>query len=88
MKRYRRRSREDDLITAAELACFAYCPEQWRLQYGLGLKPGNRAEMDAGTQHHEQKAVAEQIAGGSIELGRFLAVLAAVVFLLLLWRWL
>ena len=25
-----------DLISAQEIACFAYCPEQWRLQYGLG----------------------------------------------------
>ena len=88
MRRYRRRTRKDDYITAAELACFAYCPEQWRLEYGLGLSPANRAGMDAGTRHHERKAVAERIAGGSITLGRFLAVLAAMVLLLLLWWWL
>jgi hypothetical protein len=88
MKRYRRRSREADLITATELACFAYCAEQWRLQHGLGLAAGNRPALDAGTHHHEQKAAAEQIAGVSIELGRFVAVLAAVVLLLLLWWWL
>jgi hypothetical protein len=45
----------------------------------------NRAVLDAGTRHHERKAVAERVAGGSIMLGRFLAVLAAVVLLLLLW---
>jgi hypothetical protein len=78
----------DDVVTAAELACFAYCPEQWRLQYGLRLKPGNRAEMHAGTRHHERKAVAEQVAGGSIGLGRLLVGVALVVLLLLLWRWL
>jgi hypothetical protein len=88
MRHYRRRRRGDDFITAAELACFAYCPEQWRLEYGLGLPPANRAALDAGTRHHERKAMAERIAGGSIMLGRFLAVLAAVVLLLLLWRWL
>jgi hypothetical protein len=44
--------------------------------------------LDAGAHHHEQKAVAEQIAGGSIELGRFLAILAALLLLLLLWWWL
>jgi hypothetical protein len=88
MKRYRRRQRETDLITATELASFAYCPEQWRLQYGQGLLPANGAVMHAGTRHHEQTAVAEQIAGGSIELGRFVAVLAAVVLLVLLWWWL
>ena len=76
-----------ELVTASEIAAFVYCPEQWRLEHGLGLKPGNRAAMDAGTRHHERKAVAERIAGGSITLGWFLAVLAAVVLLLLLWWW-
>jgi hypothetical protein len=80
--------RGGDLVTAAEIACWAYCPEQWRLQYGQGLPPANRASIDAGTQHHEQQAAAELVAGGSITLGRFLAVVAAVVLLLLLWRWL
>jgi hypothetical protein len=61
MRHYRRRRREDDFITAAELACFAYCPEQWRLEYGLGLPPANRAALDAGTRHHEWKAVAERV---------------------------
>jgi hypothetical protein len=88
MRRYRRRRRGGAFITAAELACFAYCPEQWRLEYGLGLPPANRAALDAGTRRHERKAVAERVAGGSIMLGRFLAALAAVVLLLLLWWWL
>jgi hypothetical protein len=84
MQRYRRRRREDDFITATEIACWAYCPEQWRLQYGLELLPANRAALDAGTVHHEQQAVAERVAGGSIGLGRALVV-AALVLLVLLW---
>ena len=47
-------------IDKAELrvqsVCF-FCPEQWRLEYGLGLEPGNRAALDAGDRHHAQKAV-------------------------------
>ncbi len=74
-----------DLVTASEIAAFVYCPEQWRLQYGQGLRVANQAELDAGTRHHEQKAVVEQVAGGSIALGRILAVLAVVVLLLVLW---
>jgi PD-(D/E)XK nuclease superfamily len=76
------------MISASEIAAFAYCPEQWRLQYGMGLEPEYRAALDAGTRHHARKAVAEQLAGGAITLGRILAVLAALVLLLLLWRWL
>jgi hypothetical protein len=39
-------------------------------------------------QSRPVKAVAERVAGGSITLGRFLAVLAVVALLLLLWWWL
>jgi hypothetical protein len=80
--------RGDDVITATEIACWVYCPEQWRLQYGQGLEPANRKELAAGDRHHAHKAVAERVAGGTITLGRFLAAVAAVVLLLLLWRWL
>ena len=46
------------LISAAEIACFTYCPEQWRLQYGMELEPENRAALEAGTREHGRKAVA------------------------------
>ena len=88
MRQRRRRQRPDDLIAAAEIACFAYCPEQWRFEYGLGLEPENWQALAAGDRHHARKAVAERIAGGSITLGRFLIVLAALLLLLLLWWWL
>jgi hypothetical protein len=82
------RKQDFDLISAAEISCWAYCPEQWRLQYGLGREPENQGALDAGNRHHARKAVAERIAGGSITLGRILAALAAVTLLLLLWGWL
>src|SRR5262245_60971991 len=31
-----------ELVTASEVAAFVYCPEEWRLEYGLGLEPENR----------------------------------------------
>ena len=52
----KRKPSRQDLITAAEISCFAYCAEQWRLEYGLGLLPANRAAMDAGTQHHDRNS--------------------------------
>src|SRR3954447_21556177 len=42
------------LITAAVIACWAYCPEQWRLQYGLGLQPANRKGLATGDRHHAE----------------------------------
>jgi len=83
-KRRARREGGSALVSAAEIACFAYCPEQWRLQYGLGLDPANRAALAAGNRHHWWKAMAERIAGGSIGIGRALVV-AAVLLLVLLW---
>ena len=85
MGRYRRRKNNaTELVTATEIAAFVYCPEAWRLQYGLELKPGNQAALDAGGRHHARKAVAEWLAGGSIALGRWVAVLA-ILTLLVLW---
>ncbi len=74
-----------DLISAQEIACFAYCPEQYRLQYCLGLEPENRQALAAGNRHHARKAAAERIAGGWIVLGRILAALALLALFLLLW---
>jgi hypothetical protein len=62
------------LISASEIACYAYCPEQYRLQYGLELLPANRAALDAGTRHHWWKAIAERIAGVAIGIGRALSL--------------
>ncbi len=85
--RRRRGQRPGDLITATEVASFCYCPEQWRLEYGLGLTAANRAERDAGTRHHTVLAVAERVAGWCLWLGRAL-ILAALAALLIwvLWR--
>lgn len=70
------------LVTASEIACYAYCPEQWRLQYGLGLAAENQAALDAGSRHHARKAVAERIAGWAIGLGRLIVLTGLVVLLL------
>ena len=84
--RRKRRASPAGLVTAAEIASWTYCPAAWRLEYGLWLEPANRAALDAGTRHHERKAVAERIAAGSIGLGRTL-IAVALVALLLLWWW-
>ena len=78
----------EQMVTAHEIACFAYCPEQWRLQYGLKLPPANRLEMRAGTRHHARKAAVERVAEPAIGLGWWLIVLALAVLLGLwmLWR--
>ena len=80
-----KRQGSDGMISATEIASWAYCPEAWRLQYGLGLKLGNQQALAAGTRHHRTKSLAERIAGWSIALGR--AVIVMVAMLLILWFW-
>jgi hypothetical protein len=72
----------DDLVSA-EIGDFVFCPEAWRLEYGMGLEPENRKSLAAGRRHHARKAVAERLAGGAVGLGWRLVVLA--VLALLLW---
>jgi hypothetical protein len=86
-KRRERWKGADRLISATEIACRAYDPEEWRKQYLLGVKPTNRAVLDAGTRHHDRKAAAERVAGGSIGLGQLLVAVAAVVLLILWMVW-
>lgn len=71
------------MVSAQEVACFAYCPEQWRLQYGEGLLPTNGAARSAGTRHHARIAAAERVASALIVAGS--AVALAAVATLLLW---
>jgi hypothetical protein len=74
-----------ELVAATEIAAYVYCPEQWRLQYGLGIEPRNRKALKAGTRHHVRKAMMERIAGGAIVAGG-LIVIAAVLLLWSVWR--
>lgn len=75
-------------VSASEVACFAYCPEQWRLEHGLNLDASNAAERQAGTRHHARKADQERLAGSMLRLAKLLAtlLLAGVAYLLFLAR--
>lgn len=82
-----KRNQSEPLISASEIACFAYCPEQWRLEYGLRLPPGNRKARQAGTRFHRRLSSAERRAGALASGGRLLGILALCwLALWLLWR--
>lgn len=73
-------------VSASEVASFAYCPEQWRLEHGLKLDASNEAERRAGTRHHARKAGRERLAGGMFALAQILAVALILGLILLIWR--
>lgn len=83
----KRADRPASAISASEVASWEFCPEAWRLEYGLNLKSGNARERAAGERHHTVKSLVERVAGGSIALGRVLIVLAALVAAFLVFRW-
>jgi hypothetical protein len=69
-------------ISATEIACWAYCQEQWRLEHGLGLLLANQAALDHGTRHHARTTMAERFAGKLIVIGQVLMLLAVVALVL------
>lgn len=73
-----------DVVTAHEIGAFVFCAEQWRLEYGLGLEPANRAELKSGSRHHARKATAERTAGRLLWVGQRVVV-AAWIALFVLW---
>ncbi|WP_165074781.1 hypothetical protein [Paludisphaera rhizosphaerae] len=76
-------NRPDDLVSASEIASWAWCPESWRLGK-LGAEPSNRAEMVRGETLHADKADVEQSSRSALAFGRLLlfwaVLLAAAAF--------
>ena len=75
--------RSDDVVSASEIASWAWCPESWRLE-SLGAEPANRAELTRGETHHAKKAAFEERSRSAISLGWCLLLFAALVGLVAL----
>ncbi len=75
--------RRDDVVSASEIASWAWCPESWRLE-SLGAPAQNQAELARGETHHARKAAFEGRSRSAISLGWWLLALAALVALLAL----
>ncbi len=76
--------RSDDVVSASEIASWAWCPESWRLE-SLGAEPSNRVELARGETHHVRQAAFEERSRSALSLGWCLlafAVLVALVALL------
>jgi hypothetical protein len=77
-----RQDQPPETVTASEIDNWVYCPESWRLS-ALGHEAINQPARDAGTTHHDEKATAEVIAGGSIAVGWWLIIAALIILGLL-----
>jgi hypothetical protein len=70
--------RDPDLVTASELAAWAWCPESWRLD-ALGHEPENRTALEQGEAMHARTATVAERSRAATSLGRWLLVAAAVL---------
>ena len=75
--------RSGDIVSASEIAAWAWCPESWRLD-SLGAEPSNRAEMARGETFHAQKADFEERSRSALSLGWCLLAFAVLVGLVAL----
>lgn len=71
------------MVSASEIASWAWCPESWRLD-SLGAEPSHRVELARGETHHASKAAFEERSRSAIWLGWYLLVFAALVGLVAL----
>jgi hypothetical protein len=72
-----------EVVSASEIAAYAWCPESWRLN-ALGHEPSNRAALAEGEIAHERYATVEERSRSASSLGRWLIFLAACLFLAVL----
>ena len=75
--------KRDDVVSASEIAAWAWCPESWRLD-SLGAEPASRVEMVRGETHHATKAIFEGRSRSAISVGWCLLAFSVLVALLAL----
>jgi hypothetical protein len=71
-----------DVVSATEIASFVYCPEQWRLQHGLGFESANAVSLSRGEAFHAKSASVEMGTRRASWIGVTLIALAGIVLLL------
>ncbi len=80
------RDGDPEIVSASEIASWAWCPESWRLS-SLGHEPANRAALERGANHHARESAFEVRSRSAISLGGSLLVasllLAALAFVLM-----
>lgn len=72
------REHDPDIVTASEIADWAWCPEAWRLR-SMGHASGNQAALQKGEKHHTRKAVFEERSRSAITFGWWLVVAAVLM---------
>ena len=75
--------RNDDVVSASEIAAWAWCPESWRLD-ALGAEPENQAARERGEGAHARVAAIEAGTRSAAGLGWWLLAAGAALLLVTL----
>lgn len=71
---------KEEWISATELASYAYCPEAWRLEHGLKLRPGNERARAKGVRVHERWQRVERRSAWWIRVAVLCLTIAALLW--------
>jgi hypothetical protein len=74
--------REVELVSASEVASWAWCPESWRLD-SLGEEPSNIEALRRGEARHRGAAEAERSSNSALLLGVWLLVVSTLLAVVL-----
>lgn len=74
------KNRDLDVVSASEIASWAWHPESWRLS-SLGREPSNRGAMACGERRHADRAAFEELSRSAISVGWWLVVSGVVLVL-------
>src|SRR4051794_31864424 len=69
---------DDDVVSASDIASWAYCPEAWRLQ-SLGYESGNKAALERGETFHAKTAAVERHSTVALRVGLVLLALGVAL---------
>jgi hypothetical protein len=75
----KRKFPDPDVVSASEIASYAFCPEAWRLGSALGLTPNNERELVRGEEIHEKTAAVEERSQRALRLGFAFVALGFVI---------
>ena len=74
-----RKFRDPDIVSASEIASYAFCPEAWQLGSALGPKANNERELTRGEKTHENFAAVDERSQRATWIGVALIVFGALL---------
>jgi hypothetical protein len=74
-----RNNPDPEMVSAAEIAAYSFCPEAWRLGSGLGLEPKNQEKLVRGEGFHEKTAVLDRRSQAALRFGVTLIAVGVLI---------